>query len=112
LEEITTVETAYRFAFPPSYRGFIKRLPVPFCRLFARARFVVSVDEIRQLRPELGPSSLPFLADPQPNHHDYYCFDLSTTPPEYGITVFAIHATVRQWANLADWLKWIEQQAT
>jgi len=110
LEQLSSLEAAFGFVFPPSYRGLIENLPTPLRRSFARARFVTSADEIRRVHRKLMPSSLlPFLVEPQPHHDDYYCFDRSTTPPEYGIAVFAIHTTVAKWQSLADWLRWVEK---
>jgi hypothetical protein len=58
----------------------------------------------------LPPALLPFLVNPQPRHDDYYCFELSTAAPEYGVAVFAIHTTVAAWPDLAACLRWVEDR--
>ena len=111
LEQLSKLETAFSFRFPPAYLAFIERLPAPFLDSLPRARFVVSADEIRDAHREgMPPTLMPFLIESQPRHADYYCFDSSTTAPEYAVVVFAVHVTVAQWTNLADWIKWLEQR--
>jgi hypothetical protein len=111
-EQISCIEVAFGFRFPPSYLALIGGPPVTPLRLLPRARWIVSVDEIRQAHRARVPRRLiPFLVHPEPHHDDYYCFDRSTEGPELEVVAFAIHAIVARWVDLAAWLEWSRSRA-
>jgi hypothetical protein len=110
LEQLAHLEARFSICFPPSYRALIAAVPASVRRLFPRARFIATDDDLRTARVHLPPTLLPFLVDPQPPHDDYYGFELSMAAPEYGVAVFAIHTTVAAWPDLAAWLRWVEDR--
>ena len=60
-----------------------------------------------QLHDEL----IPFMWVRQPNHFDYYCFDLrSQTNDDCRVTVFAVDYTVNDWPNFNSFLQWLRIQ--
>ena len=83
-----------------------------FRRFMPAARFVRSLDEIRQARATGLPEDLtPFLLEEQSTHVDYYCLALPAAEAGVRIVVFAAHAIVAEWADGAAFLSWLERRA-
>ena len=54
---------------------------------------------------------IPFLWVQQPNHVDYYCFDIdSRTDTNCSIALFAVHTTVHDWPNFESFLQSVKPQ--
>ena len=61
--------------------------------------------------PDKPDNLIPFLWVRQPNHVDYYCFDIdSQTDTNCSIAVFAVHATVHVWPDFESFLQWVKLQ--
>jgi hypothetical protein len=83
-----------------------------FRRFMPAARFVRSLDEIRQARGAGLPEDLtPFLLEAQSTHVDCYCIAAPAAGLGVRIVVFAAHAIVAEWADGAAFLSWLEREA-
>lgn len=79
--------------------------------LFARARVLVTADDVSAPRDELGGQLingylLPFLSDERGKRPDIYGFDM-TDPKLDRIAVFSVHTIVESWATPAAFLHWV-----
>jgi len=107
------LERELGFLYPPSFLRRIEELNAVsrtsrFARVMPGARLLLSKADMQMVPGDFLPGELiPFLAERQPQHVDYYAFDTSTNSPEFRVVVFAVHTVVAEWDNFDSFYAWL-----
>lgn len=107
------LERELGFSYPPSFVRRIEELNAlsrtpRFARFMPGASFLLSKADMRIVEENLLPGGfIPFLAERQAAHVDYYVFDTSTDAPELQVLVFADHAVVQAWDDFDAFYAWL-----
>ncbi|MCJ8166160.1 SMI1/KNR4 family protein [Pontibacter sp. E15-1] len=114
-KDIENAERKLELKFPPSYVKYqleysdVVLGTIEPLQLFENGSYTDLVKAVREAH-EAGLSEhlIPFLED----NSDFYCFDLTSSPPEYNVR-FCSHngLTDEKWENFLEWVDkcWIEE---
>lgn len=103
-EQLTRFEREVGRTLPPSLHALVLGPTDDLRARFPVGEFVLTRSAYKAARREGVPSKLvPFFLDAQGGHRDYYCFNLATPAPEYGVSMFALHAVIEAWPDLSAW---------
>jgi hypothetical protein len=111
--EMRDLERELGFLYPPSFVLRIEELNAlsktsRFAQVMPRARLLTSKADAQMAREHSLPSGfIPFLAEQQSAHVDYYAFDTLTNSPDFPVLVFADHAVVKDWDDFDTFYAWL-----
>ena len=113
-KSLNEIEQFFDFKYPPSFTANIKILTdlsqtPAFAQFIPQTQFLLTLSAVKTAFADgLPPDNLPFLLEKQPNHNDYYGFDIHSKAPELAVALFASHAIVETWPNFAAFLDWLK----
>ena len=113
--ELATAEHEHNFSAPPEFRVALPQLrrileSVTFLETHPGFRAVTVADMKTAWNSELPTDLVPFCLQQQLTHNDYYCFQRTNSGNIPKIVVFADHAIVYNWQDVAAFLQWLELQ--
>lgn len=114
-DDVKNAEIKLGVSFPPSYITYQLEYSnltygtfEPYL-LFEDGSYLDLVNAVNEAREYGLPEHLlPFLGD----NGDYYCFDMTTKPPEYKVRYWSHNGTTDEnWEGFMDWVErcWIEE---
>jgi len=114
IARLREIERELGFTYPSSFVDRFEEFSAiseneHFSDFMPHAQILSSVADIRlAYQNDLPNRYIPFLLEGQPAHVDYYVFDTSTTPPEFQVSIFAVHTLVHNWSNFESFLAWLK----
>ncbi|TXK21029.1 SMI1/KNR4 family protein [Pontibacter qinzhouensis] len=113
--DVKNAEEKLVVKFPPSYVKYQLDYSNLFFgtfepyQLFEDGSYADLINSVKEARESGLPNHLlPFLED----NGDYFCFDLTSTPPEYEIKFWSHNGTSNEkWVNFLEWVEkcWIDE---